>query len=494
MPVLFYILIIAITPSVFSVENALVENRCLPCHGQSQGKENQKLLLEDLKLSKKDLQLVLERLSDKADMPPLQYEPEFQEQFNIDEQHLKNLQLSSKERQNLIYFFKSLEPHIETLKKTNEVNLESEIKNLFGNKCSSCHTDGNYTNKEMRKGSHQWKGINYLNDLVEEYYDPSCNDYKSQEIYEILLSKNQTMPKKNSKQGSLTAVDKQTIEKWIKEGCEIPPRSDLMLSNLQLHAAVLNDLKSIKVRDRKYYRYFTISNLLHSNAQKMELFRYGLVKFINSISTHKDLHIPVVIPNTHKTVYRVDIRRLNWRGQTWNELMMFYPYQLLEEKGDLSIINMIGESPGVIVRADWFVYAASQEPFYSRFLGQPKILEQLERHLGVNRFENIKKHEVVRVGFSNSGISKQNRIIERHNMQQGYYWLSYDFKASGKRNDIFDYPLGPHEVSDESFIHHGGELIYSLPNGLQAYFLTDKDGEAIDIAPNEIVYDQSNLF
>jgi hypothetical protein len=50
-------------------------------------------------------------------------------------------------------------------------------------------------------------------------------------------------------------------------------------------------------------------------------------------------------------------------------------------------------------------------------------------------------------------------------------------------------PLGPDEDRPTSFQHDGGEIIYSLPNGLQGYMLVDGRGRRIDKGPTEIVSD-----
>src|SRR5262249_1360116 len=38
----------------------------------------------------------------------------------------------------------------------------------------------------------------------------------------------------------------------------------------------------------------------------------------------------------------------------------------------------------------------------------------------------------------------------------------------------------------------GGEIIFNLPNGLQAYFIVDRQGKRIDAAPVNIVRDRTN--
>ena len=121
-------------------------------------------------------------------------------------------------------------------------------------------------------------------------------------------------------------------------------------------------------------------------------------------------------------------------------------------------------------------------PLYHDILGLPETDRALETRLEVNVVENIRNAAGLRVwraGFNNSGVSNHNRIVERHTSRYGAYWKSYDFAGSVGTQNIFTHPL--------SFTHDGGEVIFNLPNGLQAYYLSDADGNRLDEAPIQIV-------
>ncbi len=118
----------------------------------------------------------------------------------------------------------------------------------------------------------------------------------------------------------------------------------------------------------------------------------------------------------------------------------------------------------------------------------------LEQHLGVDVTSNIMRRptKAARVGFVESGVSGQNRMIERHPMGSGgYYWKSYDFLGSNSRSILTEFPLGPKrgDRDEFSFEHDGGEIIFTLPNGLQGYLLTTAKGKRLDAGPIEIVGD-----
>ena len=107
---------------------------------------------------------------------------------------------------------------------------------------------------------------------------------------------------------------------------------------------------------------------------------------------------------------------------------------------------------------------------------------ELETRLEVDVIRNLQNAPGVRVwraGTNNSGVSNNNRVIERHTSRYGAYWKSYDFAGSVGTQNIFTHPL--------SFTHDGGEGIFNLPNGLQAYYVTNASGFRLDDAPINIV-------
>jgi hypothetical protein len=80
------------------------------------------------------------------------------------------------------------------------------------------------------------------------------------------------------------------------------------------------------------------------------------------------------------------------------------------------------------------------------------------------------------------GVSRNNRLIERHSSPYGSYWRSYDFADNVGRRNLFAHPLGPSGQAS-SFEVDGGEIIFNLPNGLHAFMLIDGKGRRLDKAP-----------
>ena len=134
------------------------------------------------------------------------------------------------------------------------------------------------------------------------------------------------------------------------------------------------------------------------------------------------------------------------------------------------------------IHIDWFVATASTPPLYHELLSLPLTDKELETRLEVDVIRNLQNApgiHVWRAGFNNSGVSNNNRMVERHTSRYGAYWKSYDFAGSVGTQNIFTHPL--------DFTHDGGEVIFNLPNGLQAYYLVNASGARLDAAPINIV-------
>ncbi|HWB10380.1 MAG TPA: c-type cytochrome domain-containing protein [Pirellulales bacterium] len=288
-----------------------------------------------------------------------------------------------------------------------------------------------------------------------------------------------------------SAADIATIKSWIEEGAPALATQDgrVFLAKEKIVKSVLDDLNRANTRNRRFLRYFTLAHLYNAGVSNDELqsYRNAFVKLINSLSWNSELLTPETI-DAARVVWRVDIRRLNWSSKEWDEIEQAYDYALEATTPDEIACCEATESKSPLVRVDWFVHAASQPPLYHTLLGIPGTDQELEALLRVNAEANIEQEQVMRAAFNRSGVSQNNRLIERHKSPYGSYWKSYDFGGNVGRQNLFEHPLGPGGDS-EYFQHDGGELIFSLPNGLQGYMLVDARGRRLDKGPIEIVSD-----
>jgi WD40 repeat protein/mono/diheme cytochrome c family protein len=302
----------------------------------------------------------------------------------------------------------------------------------------------------------------------------------------------------------VSATDREILKEWIATGAA--PTSPVVAHSAIDSAAVsrwiLADLDKFERRSRRFLRYFSLVPLYNQGLSDDELqtYRNALSKLINSLSWHPNISVPQPI-DANKTVLRIDLRSYMWDSTIWNRLLVEYPFDLLDDSASARAIAVGTATKVPLVRADWFVATACRPPLYYELLQMPNNLPELERQLRVDAVVNIQQERVVRLGFNGSGISKNNRILERHDALHGAYWRTYDFDAVPQnliergqllpdRRNIFAYPLGPFtQGGSDPFQHAGGEAIFSLPNGLHGFMLVNAAGIRIDKGPIAIVSD-----
>jgi len=287
-----------------------------------------------------------------------------------------------------------------------------------------------------------------------------------------------------------------TIGNWIQSGAPdwegtsatdvsfITPKN--MLDTIEKH------INSLSPFDRPFARYFTMTHLYNASetTEALHAYQRALSKLVNSLSWGRNVINPRPI-DPKETIFYIDLRDYEWEVGTnrWTLIEAEYPYEIefsaptqtnLRKKLTHLREEMSCEVP--FIHVDWFIATASLPPLYHAILGLPETDRELEARLEVNVAENIRNaagKRVWRAGFSDSGVSNHNRVVERHLSRYGAYWKSYDFAGSVGTQNIFTHPL--------SFTHDGGEIIFNLPNGLQAYYLADASGRRLNEAPINIV-------
>ncbi len=302
------------------------------------------------------------------------------------------------------------------------------------------------------------------------------------------------------------------LKKWIDTGAAVAfQKQREHVTEKTIIRSIRNDLQDQKRTDRRHLRYFSLhhsANNSRFDESDLRMFRAALSKLLNSTSRNSLLTLPKAVGAASESpasdlVYRIDLRDFGWSIDQWQTAISGYPYGLsfndpeLKEMSD-DIDELIGpvNSDGVpYFRLDWFVATASRPPVYHELIGTPQTALELEQRLGVDVQRDFMQDRLQRAGFASSGVSRHNRLIDRHvGGQTNYYYKSYDFSKSFGRSLLARFPLGPrfegNEFADDfGFDHDGGEIIYSMANGMQGYMLVDTAGNRIDVGPVEIVRD-----
>lgn len=363
-------------------------------------------------------------------------------------------------------------------------NIAEQAYNIFQQNCFNCHgPSASYRDSLL---------IDYTSLIDSGVVIPG--DPLASEFYKRLIDGTPEKPQMPWGQPPLSPQALATIRTWISQGAPnwqvqrdvnfITPAA--MLTHIEAHLETLSEFS------RPFARYFTITHLYNAgeSQETLSAYKIALSKLINSLSWGYQVISPESI-DPAETIFYIDLRDYEWdvRGDAWTQIENVYPYTIefdaetqVAELRSLANLRQQMDCQVPYVYADWFIATASLPPLYHDILDLPTTDSALESQLGVDVARNLESapgRRVWRAGFNDSGVSNHNRVVERHTSRHGAYWKSYDFAGSVGAQNVFTHPL--------SFRQDGGEMIFNLPNGLQAYMIVDASGNRIDVAPTDIV-------
>jgi serine/threonine-protein kinase len=389
-------------------------------------------------------------------------------------------------------------------------NLAARVKEIFRTRCFECH-GGTKTNAGIKILDH---------DLLVKKKKVIPGKPGESLLFRLITSKGEpVMPGEG--QPRLGSEDIEAIRGWITAGAPPFPadvarpgenaKDPTFKGVVGVHyvlTKILEHIRRLADQDRSSVRYFSINHLLVRGVtrEELDLHRDALAKAVNHLSWERRLVRPEAIDRPVNTVFAVDIRKLGWHKQLFERIraqktvgrstlnlfdlaLLEYPYGTIYPDSDT--FNRLAEEylipaglvrPIAYVRADWFVSIATQPPLYEDFLRLPAEVKDLETRLGVNAAANVRDLSARRAGLTVSGVSRNNRVVERHPAKYGAYWKSFDFRSSKGRENVFRDPIKLNPA--------GGEMIFNLPNGLQGYYVANGKGQRLEFAPTDIVIDK----
>jgi len=290
------------------------------------------------------------------------------------------------------------------------------------------------------------------------------------------------------------------VEDWISCGAEdfnlTEPRT--FITQAEVLSEMAEDVDDHAGPDQPFVRYISLVHLYNQGVgdDALDTYRNGVSKLLNSLSWSNAVVMPEAI-DALALIYRIDLRDYAWEAtlvdpvEGWEHVLKKYPYGFVAYREgaasfdpNAATLRELTQSRIPFIFADWLVQAAAVPPLYHDILHIPDSSTDFLFMFGVDREEDIGDITVQRAGFdgTSSGVSANNRIIERHAADTGYCWVSYDFaQEEDVTKNIFLSPL--------DFTADGGELFCTLPNGLQAYMLEDGAGGRLDVGPREVVED-----
>ncbi len=393
--------------------------------------------------------------------------------------------------------------------KPDPAKLAATVKDILRSRCLECH-GGNSTQD----------GVDVLDReslLSRETVVPGQPD--ASRLYRAVITADEDarMPEG---QPPLSASEIETIRQWIlAQAPEFPadvkqpaaPAKGESFQGVEGVEYVLQQIlahqRTLTSDERRFTRYFSCHHLLAAGATRdlLDTQAAAFAKAVNHLSRERDLVRPVAINGEVATVFAIDLRKAGWhkkpfqsirKGETtadsanlYDLVLLEYPYGIVYEDSsvfDALVTEYLGPAglirPIPFVRMDWFSSVATLPPLYHDLLQLPRQLSDLEQELGIDPQANLDQRLARRGGMTVSGVSRNNRAVERHPYSLGAYWKSIDYASSKGSENIFVDPINLQGT--------GGEMIFNLPNGLQAYYVCDHTGTRLDEAPTSIVTDK----
>lgn len=293
------------------------------------------------------------------------------------------------------------------------------------------------------------------------------------------------------------------------------------LTNDEAITLMAEDIARLDAVDQPFTRYLTItyeSNNADACERSVQRQRYALFKGINSVSTNVSVGNPEPVSGSNELIYRIDIRDYDWDrqidllddgtilfndgwdaivdGGTVNAARQLIPNSneyAVEYQGDQADDLKLDAATAVpFMPVNAFIQFTEVNDLYYTLIGaRANLFVYEEEVLQIVQADELADGNMMRAGFSNSGVSKQERVLNRFDNNVAgnlAYWISFDFDGGNGNGDIdlanesiYDDPLG--------FAFAGGEAIFNLPNGLQAYFVAAADGTRLGEAPVGVVID-----
>lgn len=373
-----------------------------------------------------------------------------------------------------------------------------EARSFFEKYCAKCHGQGSAGNGN----------INYITDLVALVENDLVvpNDPDASRLFKRLTDTSNPMPPAN--ETNRPSEDEiATIREWIADGAlagEGACVNDLIGFD-DMFRVMRDDLFDHfeEVTDRQNIRYLTLTHLHNAGMcdRDLDVYRQAVTKGVNSLSLRSQLVVPEPIDD-QATIFRIDLRDYGWdnnpnfvNADLWDTIAGVNPFAVPFRDGAADDVRAQTGTAVPFQPADSFLQIATggvlsgvdtTEGFYYKILQLPATLPQLEVLPFINvpdRAKAIDDGEAFRVIVTESGVSAHNRAYDRYEGSSfgAYYYRSFDFAGEDGDRNLFNNPT--------DFVADGGEMIFTLPNGLQGYAISDAADQLIREAPTNVVKD-----
>jgi hypothetical protein len=222
---------------------------------------------------------------------------------------------------------------------------------------------------------------------------------------------------------------------------------------------------------------------------------------------------PVARPRrVNPWLWAVDVRDYGWPYDRWGQFAWnprsVEPYFHVEPLGadgkparpllgapwlpaaELAELMKLTDSASPVVRGDWLLNRTAiqegRDGFgYLDFLGLASRADA-EKLAGLDRGKATALYREQAAVIADSGVALQGRQLFRFQTISGAWWESRDTKGEAAGRD----KRNPVRLLLDDFRHDAEEIVFTLPNGLPGFYLSDAAGKQVASAPPDIASDR----
>jgi len=388
----------------------------------------------------------------------------------------------------------------------NEATLaRAQAENILAANCGQCH--GSALTPLTASG-----GMNYIADIDKLVSENKIVPLDSAGSRIIQRMREGSMPPFATGR-TVSEDDINTVANFIDEKSfwpDLAPRegdcTDQVLSFDELFSEVARDLQTLDADDALTTRYISLTNRFTAGVcadTTLDRDRQALFKMVNALSIETTVEQPIPI-NREETIYSINLEDYGWDqpvtvvnadGSTtdfadrWEAIAANNPYAVpfvgddaenAQEDSGTQFPFMLSDSMLDVATIGNLYYALIDVDVQDNF--DNFILNDLQ----IDVADNLLNEEQIRAGTTKSRISRQDRVVQRDDIEirAGVLWQSFDFE-NDQNESIFENPF--------DFAEGGTEAIFTLPNGMLGFIIADAAGNIVEDSDILLDTNQNNF-
>jgi serine/threonine-protein kinase len=380
---------------------------------------------------------------------------------------------------------------------------KAAAENVLASNCGQCHGP-NLTPQSAQAG------MNYINDidkLVETGKIVPLNSAGSRVVQRMQRGE---MPPPQSGLPLVSDQEINIVASYIDNPRFWPDYADVggnctdkgqVVDFDEIFQEINEDLSRADADDRVFYRYISLTNRFTAGqcAEALDKDRQGLTKMMNMLSIEAKIEQPVPV-NTDETLYRIDLRDFQWDraisvegtnfNDVWEAVAANNPYAVEFVGDDADDAKDDTQTAFPVQFADQMMDVAIIGNLYYAIIDvdvNQTLTDFITNELQIDVAQNILDEDQLRAGTTKSRISRQDRVVERDDIEVrlGALWQSFDFEDVNANQSIFE------DVFD--FTPGGTEAIFTLPNGMLGFIIADANNNIVEDSDILLDTNQNNF-